>query len=175
MPEQAQQAQTQTIQIYPVAHEVLSEWTIPALQAYYNSPNWQPVVLRDAIVYVWPMGIAEALVVPSNPVTGAKSKLYYITRRSRKILLFLVDTHIPGGRSSNLYNPPVILDQFFLHQFIAAFLFSAVFDLVDNIEKISAYCSPTSGDAVACKKDGDIFYVSYCEHELRVIITRGDP
>ena len=126
-------------------------------------------MLRDAVVYVWPLTGVEAVVVPGNPVTGEKSRLYYVTRRTRKILLFLVDTQIPGGRFQNLFKTPLILDHFMLHQFVAAFLFTSVFDITDQVEMISVYCSPTSGSAVVCRKDSDIYTVEYREHELKVV------
>ncbi|HID05278.1 MAG TPA: hypothetical protein EYP20_05685, partial [Aigarchaeota archaeon] len=122
---QTQTPPQQTIQIHPIADAVTDAigWSIPGLQAYFNSPYWRPVLLKDAVVYVWPDNDAntaayEALLVPSRPLF----RLFYITRSTGRILLFLVEPQIPGGRIGNIYKKPLVFDNYYLSEFIALFV-----------------------------------------------------
>ena len=135
-------------------------WTIPGLQAFFDSPNWWPVLLRDAVVYIWPSNdYAEALLVPDKP----KAKLFYVTRRSERVLLFLVDPQVPGGRISNVYKEPLIFDRYWLFEFIALFV-----AFKGDLKRIVTECS-SHGNGT-CVKCGNVD-ICYDDRSLTVTIT----
>ena len=139
------QTQTQTIQVYPIPIEIIdaANWVVPGLQAVFNSPHWRPVVLKDKIVYIWPGEDAEALLVPGTPVY----RLFYITRTSERVLLFLVEPQVPGNRIANLYKKPLIFDNYYVNEFIALFI-----AYKGDLKEIALKCnSHGNGSCVTCE------------------------
>jgi len=161
---QAQVQETQAeILIHPISTEIAADFlVVPGLQAYFDSPRWRPIVLRDKIVYIWPDDdVAEALLVPSRPVF----RLFYITRTSRKPLLFLVEPGIPGGRATNLFKEPLVFDNYYVNEFIAAFVY-----FQGDLKKI-AYCGRGGhGICITCKRD-IYFDICFDETTLKVTVT----
>lgn len=70
---------------------------LPAIQAFYNSPNWQPVPTKDGVIYIWNSG--EAVYDPET------KQLFVVTRTGKKLLLFRGVQGIPGGRLNNVFDP----------------------------------------------------------------------
>ena len=102
--------------------------TMPALQAYRNSPNWHPVVCADGVIYIWgrtaPEDI-EAILLPTTLVPRSwKWTMYTITRSKKRPYIILVDPRIIGGRISNIFREPVIVTEKYKHEFIIQWLLS---------------------------------------------------
>ncbi len=76
----------------------------PAIQAYWNSPHWSPVVVNNNIIYVWPDCGTHPIeaVFPISFGPCDYCLLFRSRKNSRIFVTPISEIKIPGGRYHNL-------------------------------------------------------------------------
>lgn len=169
---------TLKLRLTPIAIPAEAKLPIPALQAFDDSPNWNPIPTKDDVLYQWG---AEAIYWPSRGL------LFYITRRSKKVIvIFVGEGETPGGRISNVMKAPTELyySQFPSIIAVTAILFSnlleaepCIITLYKSNETVVEFRKYDNENNISClvRVNPQLEYDTYPVFDIEVTIEDMSP